>query len=321
MMPLMEAVTALEAQGDTPPLAAARMRRQLTVEAAAKLARLTPDEVTWLEEGRLYRFPSSDSALLALLLYSTGLGIGRREARRLAGLPIFTRPGREQMRQVAGMLVGAVVLVAAAGAFVLPGLRARSEHKPSRQQSKPGLPPTWKVSVDVLNGSGDMNYTRSVASKIGALAYRIDRVARADRFDYPETAVYFHTRRRATRREARPPARRRRPAAPRRGKAQRLVVVVGPARTLELEPELGEALLERRRHRLDDGLPHETAEALFELVALPAVLALRRGAPRPPAAPRRSGHGRGKAGALLRTTRKDRSAVIATPPPFPPAPS
>ena len=59
-----------------------------------------PDEVTWLEEGRLYRFPSSDSALLALLLYSTGLGIGRREARRLAGLPIFTRPRREQVRQV-----------------------------------------------------------------------------------------------------------------------------------------------------------------------------------------------------------------------------
>ena len=58
MMPLMEAsVPALEARSETPPLAAARMRRQLTVESAAKLARLTPDEVTWLEEGRLYRFP------------------------------------------------------------------------------------------------------------------------------------------------------------------------------------------------------------------------------------------------------------------------
>ena len=88
MMPLMEAVPALEAHGETPPLAAARMRRQLTVESAAKLARLTPDEVTWLEEGRLYRFPSSDSASLALLLYSTGLGISRREARSLAGLPL-----------------------------------------------------------------------------------------------------------------------------------------------------------------------------------------------------------------------------------------
>ena len=72
------------------------MRRRLTVESAARLARLTPDEVTWLEEGRLYRFPSSDTAVLALLLYSTALGIGRREARRLAGLPIFTRPRRSR---------------------------------------------------------------------------------------------------------------------------------------------------------------------------------------------------------------------------------
>src|SRR5207244_12648124 len=105
MMPLMEAVPALEAHGETPPLAAARMRRQLTVESAARLARLTPDEVTWLEEGRLYRFASSDSALLALLLYATGLGIGRREARGLAGLPVFTRPRREQLRQLVGLMV------------------------------------------------------------------------------------------------------------------------------------------------------------------------------------------------------------------------
>ena len=92
------------------------------MESAAKLARLTPDEVTWLEEGRLYRFPSADSASLALLLYATGLGISRREARRLAGLPIVSRPRREQVRQIAGMAIGAVVLMAVAGVFVLPGL-------------------------------------------------------------------------------------------------------------------------------------------------------------------------------------------------------
>ncbi|MEK6274576.1 MAG: LytR C-terminal domain-containing protein [Actinomycetota bacterium] len=224
----MEAVPALEAHGETPPLVAARMRRQLTVESAAKLARLTPDEVTWLEEGRLYRFPSSDSALLALLLYSTALGIGRREARRLAGLPIVTRPGREQVRQVAGMLIGAVVLVAAAGAFVLPGL-VHGAGKASANADA-GLPPTWKVSVDVLNGSGDMNYTRTVASKIGAMAYRIDRVTRADRFDYPETAVYFHP---GGERLAERLARQLRVGArplPGVGAARRLVVVVGPAR-------------------------------------------------------------------------------------------
>jgi hypothetical protein len=228
MMPLMEAVPALETHGETPPLAAARMRRQLTVESAAKLARLTPDEVTWLEEGRLYRFPSSDSALLALLLYSTGLGIGRREARRLAGLPIVTRPRREQVRQVAGMLIGAVILFAAAGAFVLPGLLDRTSTSAARADA--GLPPTWKVNVDVLNGSGDMNYTRSVASKIGALAYRIDRVTGADRFDYPETAVYFHPGgEKLAARLARQLGVGTKPL-PGGASANRLVVVVGPAR-------------------------------------------------------------------------------------------
>src|SRR6185503_6189902 len=122
MIPRMEAVPALHPRGETPPLTAARLRRQLTVESAAKLARLTPDEVTWLEEGKLYRFPSGDSAALALMLYATGLGIGRREARSLAGLPLVARPRRDQVRQVAGMLIAAVVVVSIAGALVLPGL-------------------------------------------------------------------------------------------------------------------------------------------------------------------------------------------------------
>jgi hypothetical protein len=223
----MEAVPALQPRGETPPLAAARLRRQLTLEAAARLTRLTPDEVTWLEEGKLYRFPSGDSAALALLLYSTGLGIGRREARSLAGLPLLARPRREQIRQVAGALIGAILLIAVAGAFVLPGL-AHGAKKPTASQT--GLPPTWQVDVDVLNGSGDMNYTRTVASKIGALAYRIQRVTRADRFDYKETAVYFHpggerlAERLATQLhvQARP--------LPGGGNPSRLVVVVGPAR-------------------------------------------------------------------------------------------
>src|SRR6266508_4246180 len=171
-------VPALQPRSETPPLTAVRLRRQLTVENAAKLARLTPDEITWLEEGRLYRFPSSDSALLALLLYSTALGIGRREARQLAGLPILSRPGHDRVRQTAGVAVAAVVLI----------------------------------------------------STIGALAYRIDRVTRADRFDYSQTAVYFHPggERLAERlaRQLRVDVR----PLPGAGNPQRLVVVVGPAR-------------------------------------------------------------------------------------------
>jgi hypothetical protein len=45
--------------------------------------------------------------------------------------------------------------------------------------------------VNVLNGSGDINYTRQVASRIGAFGYTIKKVARADNFTYPQTAVYF----------------------------------------------------------------------------------------------------------------------------------
>ena len=228
MTELMEAVPALESHGETPPLAAARLRRQLTVEGAAKLARLTPDEVSWLEEGRLYRFPSSDSAALALLLYSTGLGIGRREARRLAGLPIVAKPPREKVRQLAGLMIGVVVALAVAGVFVLPGL-GQSAQKPTAA-SDAALPPTWRVAVDVLNGSGDMNYTRSVASRIGSLAYRIERVTRADRFDYTQTAVYFHPGgERLADRLARQLGVDSRPL-PGAGDPKRLVVVVGPAR-------------------------------------------------------------------------------------------
>jgi hypothetical protein len=45
--------------------------------------------------------------------------------------------------------------------------------------------------VDVLNGSRDINHTHRVADRIGSLAYRVAQVRRADRFDYPETAVYY----------------------------------------------------------------------------------------------------------------------------------
>ena len=47
------------------------------------------------------------------------------------------------------------------------------------------------MRVDVLNGAGDINWTRQVASRIGALGYRLGRVARASRFDYRSTAVYY----------------------------------------------------------------------------------------------------------------------------------
>ena len=58
----------------------------------------------------------------------------------------------------------------------------------------------------------------------------IDRVTRADRFDYPETAVYFHLGgEKLAARLARQLGVGLRPL-PGRGRANRLVVVVGPAR-------------------------------------------------------------------------------------------
>jgi hypothetical protein len=230
MIPRMEAVPALHPRGETPPLTSARMRRQLTVEAAAKLARLTPDEVTWLEEGKLYRFPSGDSASLALMLYATGLGISRREARSLAGLPLVARPRREQVRQVAGMLIAAVVVVSIAGAFVLPGLLHGATKPVSAAAPRTDLPPTWKVEVDVLNGSGDMNYTRTVADKIGAMAYRIERVTRATRFDYTRTAVYFPPGAEALGQRLAGQLGVQALPLPGGTNARRLVVIVGPAR-------------------------------------------------------------------------------------------
>ena len=56
---LVEAA-ALDRQRTEPSaLARARVQRQLTPEEAARRAGLTPAEVEWIEDGRLYRFGSN----------------------------------------------------------------------------------------------------------------------------------------------------------------------------------------------------------------------------------------------------------------------
>ena len=55
-------------------LTSLRLQRKLTVEEAAKRASLWPEQVEWLEEGRLYRFPGYEAAVMALLRYATALG-------------------------------------------------------------------------------------------------------------------------------------------------------------------------------------------------------------------------------------------------------
>ncbi len=200
----MELLHPLEAVADAPadrspldrsPLASARLHRKLTVEEAARRAGLTPDQVEWLEEGRVYRFPSTDHAIQAVLLLATALELDRREARRIAGLPV---PPRGLDVNPTGRLVGVAALSAAVMAllaFVLvPAFADRPTPEPTLDPvvaQAASLPKPWELQVDVLNGSGDIDWTRQVASRVQSLAYTVKHVGRADRFDYPRSAVYF----------------------------------------------------------------------------------------------------------------------------------
>jgi transcriptional regulator with XRE-family HTH domain len=169
------------------PLASARLQRKLTVEEAAKRAGIAPEQIEWLEAGRVYRFPNPDDALVAAVVYATSLGIDANEARSLARLPMEVRPDRHQRGRVLGAAAAIAVLAALAVALV-GAVGGDAKH---HAHAGAPLPPPWKLTVDVLNGGGDIYYTRQLADKIGAMGYRIHRVAKADRFDYPKNSVYF----------------------------------------------------------------------------------------------------------------------------------
>jgi transcriptional regulator with XRE-family HTH domain len=183
----------LELVANRSALASARLRRSLTQEEAAKRAGIPADQVAWLEEGRVYRFPSTDHALEATLMLAAALEIGPREARELAGLPVPPRP--LDVNPV-GRLVGVAALSAAVMAFlafvIVPAFTDEKAGPvdPVVAQAA-SLPKPWKVQVEVLNGAGDINWTRQVGSRIQSLAYTVKKVSRADRFDYPQSAVYY----------------------------------------------------------------------------------------------------------------------------------
>ena len=187
----MELVHPLEPTGEESPLARARLQRQLTIEETARRAGVTAEEVRWLEEGRVYRFPKPDDALVATVLYASALGIDNREARYLAGLPVPAVPVERdplpRLLVIGGAVIALIVLITL---LVTP----RSGGRENAAQADAILPPPWRIQVSVLNGSGDINYTRRVASRIGAFGYGIKKVGRADSFTYPQTAVYFPPR-------------------------------------------------------------------------------------------------------------------------------
>jgi hypothetical protein len=193
----MEPARTLHAVPTRSALAGVRVRRKLTVEEAAKRAGLPTDKVQWLEEGRVYRFPSTDDALAACVLYASALEIDRREARKLVGLPVPPRPldvnplARLVAVAAAAAMISALVVAVTFTHFHLGSATPTTVAARLAKPRAPALPPPWRIQVDVLNGSGDINYTRQVASKVGGLGYRLGRVAKANRFDYPETTVYF----------------------------------------------------------------------------------------------------------------------------------
>ncbi len=95
----------------------------------------------------------------------------------------------------AGRLVGVAALSAALMAllaFVLvPVLSGGPEPVDPIVAQAASLPKPWQIHVEVLNGAGDITWTRQVASDIQSLAYTVKTVRKADRFDYPRSAVYY----------------------------------------------------------------------------------------------------------------------------------
>ena len=191
MTTAMELVEPLEPTGEESALARARLHRRLTVDETAKRAGLSVEEVRWLEEGRVYRFASPDDALAATVLYASALAIDNREARELAGLPVPPQPiERNPMARL--VAIGAAILALAVFATLLVVPRSGGKHQ--TVASSAILPAPWRIPVTVLNGSGDINYTRQVASHVGAFGYTIRKVGRASSFAYPQTGVYFPPR-------------------------------------------------------------------------------------------------------------------------------
>jgi len=189
--PVLEPAPAPAHEPDASPLAHARLHRQLTVEETARRAGIPADEVRWLEEGRVYRFATPDRALLAVVLVATALGIEHREALELAGLPVPPKPLESNpWRRLAA--VGAVGLAVLAAALAVVLAQSHRATPPAAAAAKLAtLPPPWAIKVVVLNGSGDIVWTRQVASRIQALSYRVTHVGRAGSFNYPQTQIYF----------------------------------------------------------------------------------------------------------------------------------
>jgi transcriptional regulator with XRE-family HTH domain len=187
---MLELAHPLDAVPEPSPLAQARERHGLSITQVAYRTGLPEEQIEWLEDGRLYRFPSQNQAILAAIVYATAVGIDRFEARRLAGLPVT---GTVRVNAKARLIVvGAVAALLSAFAVmvVVPNMRV-TQTRTVEAIPNANLVPPWKLHVTVENGNGDITWTRTLASRVGAMGYTVAKVGRADRFDYPRSTVYY----------------------------------------------------------------------------------------------------------------------------------
>jgi transcriptional regulator with XRE-family HTH domain len=189
---MLELAHPLDAIPQASPLREARERRELTPRAVALRSGLTEEEIEWLEEGRIYRFPSQSAAILAAVVYATTLGVDRAEARRLAGLPVGRRLNVNARARLIAVGLVAALLSALAVMVLVPDLQlTRTRTRTVEAIPNANLPAPWKLRVNVENGIGDIAWTRELASRIGAMGYTIAHVGRADRFTYTKTTVFY----------------------------------------------------------------------------------------------------------------------------------
>src|SRR5437660_3285311 len=187
---MLEHAHPLDAIPEPSPLAEARKHHDLSIKQLAYRSGLSEEEIEWLEDGRIYRFPSQNQAILAAILYANAVGIDRYEARRLAGLPLvgISRINARARLIVVGSV--AALLSALAVMMLMPNLRL-TQTRTVEAIPNANLTPPWKLQVTVENGNGDISWTRRVASRVGAMGYTIAKVGRADRFDYPASTVFY----------------------------------------------------------------------------------------------------------------------------------
>lgn len=184
-------VSSLESGAAATVFATARLRRQLSREQVAHRSGITTEQVSWLEEGRVYAFRNPEDALAAALLLASGLEIDNHEARELAGLPVLPRQIERNRRGRLAVFAALMIVGVAAAVMLGYAMRAPATRVITSGNAKATLPATWKVKVVVENGGGDINYTRRVASRIASLGYEISSVKRASRFNYKQTTIFY----------------------------------------------------------------------------------------------------------------------------------